>query len=147
MASVNIKEDDIYLTSKNINPEKAHGWNNISIRTIQLCKKVTVEPLRNFFSFLEEGTYPDNCKKSNVTTIHKKEKKLLLQIINRLASFLSSEMCFKESLLPFYLITSLEISYLLNVNQFSYQLIFASYNSFPLHTKYINGLIATLQST
>ena len=78
MASVNIKEDDIYLTLKNINPEKAHGWNNISIRTIQLCKKVTVEPLRNFFSFLEEGTYPDNCKKSNVTTIHKKEKKTFI---------------------------------------------------------------------
>ena len=54
LASVNIKEDVIYLISKNFNPEKAHGWDNISIRMIQLCGKAVVEPLRIFFlSFLE----------------------------------------------------------------------------------------------
>ena len=36
LAFVNIKEDDIYLILNNLNLEKAHGWDNISIRMIQL---------------------------------------------------------------------------------------------------------------
>ena len=47
--SVNIKEDDIYLILKNLNPEKAHGWDDISIRMIQLCGKAIVEPLQILF--------------------------------------------------------------------------------------------------
>ena len=70
LASVNIKEDDIYL-----NPEKAHGWDNISIRIIKLCGKAIVEPLRILFlSFLEEGVYLDN-----VAPIQKKESKNLIK--------------------------------------------------------------------
>ena len=77
VAAVNIKEDDIYLILKNLNPQKAHGWDNISIRMIQLCEKVIVEPLPILFlPFLEEGVFPDDWKKSNVVPIHKKESKL-----------------------------------------------------------------------
>ena len=80
MASVNIKEDDIYLISKNLNPEKAYGWDNISIRMIQLCGKAIVEAFANLFlSFLEKGVYPDDWKKSNVVPIHKKESKNLIK--------------------------------------------------------------------
>ena len=76
MAPVNIKEEDIYLILKKINPGNAHRWKNISIRMIQLCRKAVVEPLRVlFFSFVEEGTYPDDWKKSNVVSILKKESK------------------------------------------------------------------------
>ena len=39
-----MKEDDICLILKNLNPEKAHGWGNISIRMIQLCGKAIVKP-------------------------------------------------------------------------------------------------------
>ena len=79
LAAVNIKEDDIYLILKNLNPEKAHGWDNISIRMIQLCGKVIVEPLPILFlSFLEESVYPDDWKKSNgVTTLKKQSKNLI----------------------------------------------------------------------
>ena len=70
----------IYLISKNLNPEKAHGWDNISIRMIKLCGKAIVDPLRILFlSFLEEGVYPDDWKKSNVVPIHKKESKNLIK--------------------------------------------------------------------
>ena len=34
-----IKEDDILLIIKNLNPNKAHGWDNISACMIQLCGK------------------------------------------------------------------------------------------------------------
>ena len=57
--SVNIKEDDIDLMLKSLNPEKTHGCDNIPVRIIQLCGKAIVEPLRILFlSFLEEGVYP-----------------------------------------------------------------------------------------
>ena len=70
----------IYLISKNLNPEKAHGWDNISIRMIKLCGKAIVDPLRILFlSFLEEGVYPDDWKKSKVVPIHKKESKNLIK--------------------------------------------------------------------
>ena len=53
LAHVHIKEDDIYLILKNLNPEKAHGLDNISIRMIQLGKAI-VEPSRILLlSFLE----------------------------------------------------------------------------------------------
>ena len=32
-------EEDIFATMKNLNPSKVHGWDNISIRMIQLCGK------------------------------------------------------------------------------------------------------------
>ena len=70
LASVDIKEGDINLILKNLNPEKAHGWDNISIRMFQLCGKAIMEPLQILFlTFLEEGLYPDSWKKSNIVTI------------------------------------------------------------------------------
>ena len=80
LASVNIKEDYIYLILKNLNSGKAHGWGNISIRIIQLCGKAIVEPLRiSFLSFLEEEVDPDDWKKSNIAPTHKKESKNLIK--------------------------------------------------------------------
>ena len=47
---------------------------------IQLCGKAIVEPLRILFlSFLEEGVYPDDWKKSNIVPFHKKESKNLIK--------------------------------------------------------------------
>ena len=37
--SFRINETDIFLIIKNLNADKAHGWDNISIRMIQLCRK------------------------------------------------------------------------------------------------------------
>ena len=47
---------------------------------IKLCGKAIVDPLQILFlSFLEEGVYPDDWKKSNVVPIHKKESKNLIK--------------------------------------------------------------------
>ena len=47
---------------------------------IQLHGKAIVEPLGVLFlSFLEEGVYPDDWKKSNIVPIHKKERKNLIK--------------------------------------------------------------------
>ena len=70
LASVNVKEDDVYLLSKSLNLS----------RMIQLYGKAIVEPLQILFlSFLEESVYPDDWKKSNVLPIHKKESKNLIK--------------------------------------------------------------------
>ena len=41
--------EDIYLTLKSLNPEKAHGLDNISVRMTKLCRKYTVEPVQILF--------------------------------------------------------------------------------------------------
>ena len=47
---------------------------------IQLRGKAIVEPLGVLFlSFLEEGVYPDDWKKSNIVPILKKERKNLIK--------------------------------------------------------------------
>ena len=51
LASVNTKKKkkkDIYLILKNLDPENVHGWDNMSIRMIQLCGKAIAEPSQIF---------------------------------------------------------------------------------------------------
>ena len=45
----------------------------------QTCGKAIVEPLQICFPFLEEGGYPDDWKKSNLVSVHKKESKNLIK--------------------------------------------------------------------
>ena len=57
MTSANVKEDNIYLILKDLYPEKAHGYDDISIRIIPLCETAIVEPLQILFLFfLENGS-------------------------------------------------------------------------------------------
>ena len=52
---------------------KAHGWDDISIRMIQLCGKSIALPLKLLFkTILEKGTFPEDWKKSNVVPIQKR---------------------------------------------------------------------------
>ena len=59
--SFTINENNIFLIIKNLNADKAHRWDNICIRMIQLCKKEIILPLQLLFkSILEEGTFPED---------------------------------------------------------------------------------------
>ena len=49
ISDTEIKEDNILLIIKNLNPSKAHGWNNVSIPMIQLRGKTIVTPLKYLF--------------------------------------------------------------------------------------------------
>ena len=42
LSSLSISGDDIFAIIKNQNPNKSHGWDNISIRMIKLCEKSIV---------------------------------------------------------------------------------------------------------
>ena len=75
-----INENDIFLIIKNLNADKAHRWDNISIRMIQLCRKEIILPLQLLFkSILEEDIFPDDWKKSNAVPVHKKESTNLIK--------------------------------------------------------------------
>ena len=54
ISDIEIKEDDTLLIIKNLNYNKAHGWDNVSIRMMQLCGKSIVKPLKYLLSYLEQ---------------------------------------------------------------------------------------------
>ena len=80
ISNIEIKEDDILLIIKNLNPNKALGWDNVSISIIQLCVKSIVKLLKYLFvSSLTAGIFPEGCKKANIIPVHKKESKNCLK--------------------------------------------------------------------
>ena len=75
-----IIEKDISATIKSLDPTKAHGWDNISLRITQICGDSLTLPLKLIFgSSLKEGTFPEIWKYANVVPVHKKERKKLLK--------------------------------------------------------------------
>ena len=72
--SFDIKDDDILLIIKKLNVNKAHGWDQLSVRMIKACGNSISFPLKLIFkSMINEGVFPEDWKKSNVVPIHKKE--------------------------------------------------------------------------
>ena len=70
-----IKEDDILLIIKNVNPNKAYGWDKVSIHLIQLRGKSIVTTLKYIFeSYLTACIFPEDWTKG-----HKKESKICLK--------------------------------------------------------------------
>ena len=70
--SFTVIENDIFLITKSLNADKAHGWDNIYIRMIQLCGKTCLTTSEVFyfyyFCYLEDGI-----------PVHKKESKNLIK--------------------------------------------------------------------
>ena len=62
-----------------LNINKAHGHDNISIRMIKLCGKSVVNPLSMIFNnCIDTGTFPDIWKRSNIIPVHKKDDKQIV---------------------------------------------------------------------
>ena len=58
---------------QNLDLNKAHGHDQISIRTLKLCSTSICKPLEIIFNrCLETGTFPNDWKKGNVVPIFKK---------------------------------------------------------------------------
>ena len=80
LSSLEISETDIFAIIKNLDPNKSHGWDNLSIKMIKLCGKSITYPLKLIFeASLLEGTFRSCWKKANVVPVHKKEDKNLLK--------------------------------------------------------------------
>ena len=79
LTTIIFSNDDILSMIRAMNPNKSHGFDNISIRMIQLCGESIITPLTIIFnSIVDTGVYPDGWKCANVTPIHKKDHKQVL---------------------------------------------------------------------
>ena len=77
ISDIKIREDDILLVIKNLNPNKAPGWDNVSIRMIHLCGKSFVKPLKHLSeSSLTDGIFPEDWKKGNIIPVHTKKARI-----------------------------------------------------------------------
>ena len=65
---------------QNLNPNKAHGPNKLSIRAIKICGKSLCKPLQIILkSCIIKGEYPFESRKANVVPVHKKGDKQSLK--------------------------------------------------------------------
>ena len=72
--------DDILKIIRNLDPNKAHGHDLISIRMIKICDTSIWRPLKLIFqACLESGNLPMNGKKANVVPVHEKGDKQILK--------------------------------------------------------------------
>ena len=79
LSSLQFEDNDIKII-RSLNINKAHGHDNISVRMLKICDLAIIKPLSMIFrNCINNSTFPDLSKKSNICPIHKKVDK---QIIN-----------------------------------------------------------------
>ena len=118
--TASIKKDDITSIIKSLNSTKVHGFDNISVRMIQLCRgSITLPLVQIFKSSLSQGAFPDKWKMVNTIHVHKKEPKYLVKKYR----LISISPIFANILKDFYLILFSPVFiitiYLPNVKQVS----------------------------
>ena len=73
-----ISDEKILNIIRSLNPNKAHVWDGISVRMINLSDAALVTPLIiRFENCLRRGLFPKIWKYANVVPVHKKNKKNL----------------------------------------------------------------------
>ena len=73
-----ISEEKILNIIRSLNPNKAHGWDEISVRMIKLSDVALVLPLKTIFTnCLRRGLFPETWKYADVVPVHKKNEKNL----------------------------------------------------------------------
>ena len=67
-------DDKILKIIRQLNPNKAHGWDDISLRMVKLCDDALLLPLKLIFqNCSSQGIFPEMWKNANVVPIHKKK--------------------------------------------------------------------------
>ena len=76
LSTIDFSTNDILKIIRNLDPNKAHGHDMISIRMIKICDTSICRPLKLIFqACLESGKFPNEWKKVNVVPVHKKGDK------------------------------------------------------------------------
>ena len=71
---------DVGKIIQNLNPNKAHGHDNISIRMLKICRSTIYRLLeKNFKEALNTGLFPSEWKKGNILPFHQKGDKQVLK--------------------------------------------------------------------
>ena len=80
LSTVSFSHEDVGKIIQNLNPNKAHGHDNISIRMLKICGSTIYRPLEIIFKeALSTGLFPSEWKKGNIVAIHKKGDKQVLK--------------------------------------------------------------------
>ena len=80
LSSVTFSEDDIEKLIQKLDPNKAHGHDQISIRMLKLSSNSICKPLKIIFNqCLETSTFPNDWKKGNVAPVFKKDDEQILK--------------------------------------------------------------------
>ena len=88
MSPITFSAEDIGKIIRSLDPNKAHGHDNLSIRMLKLCGDAICEPLQLIFNqALVSRSFPCDWKKANIVPIHKKGDK---QTLKNSSSFLAS---------------------------------------------------------
>ena len=75
LCNQSINDSDISTIISNLDPNKSHGWDHLSVRMIKLGANSLIYPLKRISGgAFQKGKYPDCWKKANVVPVHKKEK-------------------------------------------------------------------------
>ena len=76
LSFVSFSQDDIAKIIQNLDPNKGHDHDNISIRMLKICGSSIYKPLEMIFKqCIETGVFPSEWKKANIVPIHKKRDK------------------------------------------------------------------------
>ena len=79
LSTFDFSTGDIIKIIKALDPNKAHGYNGISIRMIKLCAFSITKPLHILLkSCLENECFPNEWKKENIVPAYKKGDKQLI---------------------------------------------------------------------
>ena len=80
LSCVRFSHDKIAKVNQNLDPNKAHGHDDISIRTLKVYGPLIYKRLEIIFNqCFETGVFPSEWKKGNIFPIHKKEDKQILK--------------------------------------------------------------------
>ena len=78
LSTISITDEKILKIIRSLKPNKAHGWDNVSVRMIKYCDSALVLPLKLIFlNCLSKGIFPDTWKCANVVPVHKKNERNL----------------------------------------------------------------------
>ena len=78
--SFHVTKNDILAIIKTLDPNKAHGCDNISVKMIKICSQSLTLPLKVIFEHsIKKGKFPEIWEKVNVVPVHKREDKMLVK--------------------------------------------------------------------
>ena len=80
LSYVRFSQDGIAKIIQNLDPNKAHDHDNISIRMLKIYGSSIYKPLEMMFKqCIGTGVFPSEWKKGNIVSIHKKGDKQILK--------------------------------------------------------------------
>ena len=115
LSNIAIDEIEILKLIRKLNSNKAHGWDELSIKMIKLCDNTIVLPLLLVYEkCLATGTYPQIWKMANVLPIHKKESR---QIKKKIIARSHFSLFVEKYLKRFFLIKSITTCVIMNYSR------------------------------